>query len=64
MRLKGSDASNMFDEEITHDEQDYSDDEKEKYHKHKNKEFWNKKKIEKQNQIMEQKNMNYIASLN
>ena len=44
MKLKGSDASNMFDEEITHDEQDYSDDEKEKISKNKNKDFWNKKK--------------------
>jgi hypothetical protein len=30
MKIKGSDASNKFDEEINDDEQEYSDDEKER----------------------------------
>jgi hypothetical protein len=31
MKIKGSDASNMFDEEITAYEEEFSDDEVEKY---------------------------------
>jgi len=34
---KGSDASNMYDEEVTEDDKDFSDDEEEQNHKHRNK---------------------------
>ena len=35
--MKGSDASNMYDEEVVDDEKDYSDDEIEQENKKKNK---------------------------